>query len=125
VQDKIFLGFVDGGNTRLTQHEEELPRIKRDELISLISKSYNELVENQLFRYFPELPMARALIQVEGYLDFELDFINNRTLPPPVKGVEVHAELKEKFRSLLTQLTIRKIIRETNDIRFKKLGEIS
>lgn len=124
VDQEILLGFVDGGNAQLTRHEEELPRIKRDELISLISKKYDELVENQLFRYFPNLPMARALIQVEGYLDFELDFEKDQTLPPPVKGIEVHANLREKFRSLITQLTIRKILRETNEVRFKKLGEI-
>lgn len=124
VDQRKILGFVDGENTQLTKHEEELPRIKRDELISLISKSYQDLVENQLFRYFPELPMSRAFVQVEGYLDFELNFKQNKTLPPPIKGIEVHSGLQEKFRSLITQLTIRNIIREENAVRFKKLGEI-
>lgn len=121
---KVYLAYIDGGNIELTSNAEELPEIKKKELIGFLSKTKKELIENQLFRYFPDLPMSKAVIHVEGSHQFELNFEDDTTSPPPIKGVEVHSDLKEKFYSLLTQMTIRAIFPATHELKYKKMAEL-
>ena len=122
--DKIMLAEIVGESTELTQHEEEIAGIKLNELVTSMSKSFDELKENQLFRFFPDLPFDRIVLSAEGSLPFELDFIHNKTHPEPIPGIRPHRDLKAKFFSLLTQMTIRQEVPYDKNLKFKKLGEV-
>jgi hypothetical protein len=121
----IYLAYIEGESTHLTQNEEEIESIKLNELVTLMSKSISNLKETQLFRYFPDLPMEKVVVKVEGSLPFELNFDKNTTLPPPIKGISVHKELRGKFYSLLTQATIKEELPYDENLKFKKLGEMT
>jgi hypothetical protein len=123
--DKIFLAYIEGESTHLTQNELEIEGIKLNELVSFLSKKEKDLFENQLFRYYPQLPMDKVLFSVEGSLPFELDFKKNETVPPPIKGVSPHRELRGKFYSLLTQITLRQELPYSEKMKFKKMGELT
>jgi hypothetical protein len=122
---KIYLAVIEGGSHHLTTHEEEIEEIKLNELLNFLSKKKNDLVELQLFRYFPTLPLGRVVISNEGDLPFELNLDSNMTQPGPISGVEVHSNLKNKFMSLLTQATIKEVTPLSEIKKFKKLGEIN
>ena len=122
--DKIYLAVIEGGSQQLTSHEEEIEEIKLNELLSFLSKKKNDLVEFQLFRYFPKLPLNRIVISNDGDLPFELNLDSNTTQPAPIAGVEVHSSLKSKFMSLLTQATLKEVIPFLDKNKFRKLGEI-
>ncbi len=123
--DKIYLAVIEGGSHHLTSHEEEIEEIKLNELLNFLSKKKNDLVELQLFRYFPTLPLSRVVISNDGDLPFELNLDSNMTQPGPISGVEVHSNLKNKFMSLLTQATIKEVTPLSEIKKFKKLGEIN
>jgi hypothetical protein len=122
---KIYLAVIEGGSHHLTSNEEEIEEIKLNELLNFLSKKKNDLVELQLFRYFPTLPLGRIVISNEGDLPFELNLDSNMTQPGPISGVEVHSNLKNKFMSLLTQATIKEVTPLSEIKKFKKLGEIN
>ena len=122
--DKIYLAVIEGESTQLTQNEQEIAGIKLNELVSSLSRPKDKLVENQLFRFYPDLPMDRVVISVEGSLPFELDIKNNQTLPPPFAGVAVHRDLHGKFFSMLTQSNIRHEIPFDEKMKFKQLGSL-
>ncbi len=122
--DKIYLAVIEGESTQLTQNENEIASIKLNELVSSLSKSRTQLIENQLFRFYPQLPMDRIVISVEGSLPFELDLKNNQTLPPPFAGVYAHRDLRGKFFSMLTQTNIRHEIPYDDKMKFKQLGNV-
>lgn len=119
----IFLAFLEGGSTHLTRNAAEIEGIKLNELVSLISKPEASYFENQLFRYYPDLPLEKVFMSIEGNLPYELDFLKNATLPPPIEGVSAYKELRGKFFSLLTQATLKKEIPHDEKLKFKKLGE--
>lgn len=121
---EIYLAVIEGESTELTQDEKEIESIKLNELVSALSKTLPEVKENQLFRFYSDMPMDRVLISTEGNLAFELDLKNNETIPPPVKGIAVHKDLRGKFFSLLTQMTIQKEVPYSEKLKFKKLAEI-
>lgn len=122
--DKIYLAIIEGESTQLTQNANEIASIKLNELVSFLSKPRAQLLENQLFRFYPNLPMDRIVISVEGSLPFELDLKNNQTLPPPFSGVYAHRDLRGKFFSMLTQTTIRHEIPYDDKMKFKQLGNV-
>lgn len=122
--NKIYMAYVEGESTQLTRNEAEIEGIKRDELLALLSKPAKDFFENQLFRYYPKLPMERVLVTTEGNLPYELDLKNNLTLPPPFKGVNVHEDLKGKFNSLLTQANIKAEVPYSPSLQYKKMGEV-
>ncbi len=122
--EKIYLAVIEGESTQLTQAPEEIASIKLNELVSALSKPKDKLVESQLFRFYPDLPMDRIVISVEGSLPFELDLKNNETLPPPFAGVSVHRDLHGKFFSMLTQTNIRHEIPYDEKMKFKQLGQL-
>lgn len=122
--EKIYLAVIEGESTQLTQSPEEIASIKLNELVSALSKPKDKLVESQLFRFYPDLPMERIVISVEGSLPFELDLKNNETLPPPFAGVSVHRDLHGKFFSMLTQTNIRHEILYDEKLKFKQLGQL-
>lgn len=122
--DKISLAVIEGGSTQLTQDESEIEALKLNELITLLSKSKAELKETQLFRFYPNLPMERVVLSVEGSLPFELNFKEHKTEPPPIAGISVHKDLAGKFFSLLTQVNIKQELPYSDKLKFKKLGEL-
>jgi hypothetical protein len=122
---KIYLALIEGESTHLTRNESEIASIKLQELISSLSKTRQDLRETQLFRFYPDLPLNKIVLEMDGNLPFELDLINNTTGPPPISGVFPHHKLKEKFYSLLTQATIRFEIPYSEKLKFKKLGQMS
>lgn len=123
--EQTFIALIDTDSSQIHTHQDNLNELKLDELKALLSKSTNELLENQLFRYYPDLTYESVAIKPDGALDFELDFKNNTTLPAPMKGIEVHEELGNKFRSLITQIKIKKVIKPDNKLKRNKLGEMT
>jgi hypothetical protein len=121
---KIYLAVIEGESTHLTQDESEIAAIKLNELVAFLSKPAFELKETQLFRFYPNMPMDQAILSVEGSLPYELDFKNNKTLPPPIDGVAVHKDVLGKFYSLVTQMNIKEEIPYSEKLKFKKLGEL-
>lgn len=124
-EKEIFLAYIEGESTQLTTKEEDIESIKLNELLSLLSKKEKDLLETQLFRFYPELPEEKIIISSEGSLPYELDLKKNETIPPPVKGVKVHNDFQGKFRSLLTQANIKEEIPYSPKLQFKKLGSVS
>lgn len=123
--DEVYLAVIDTESSQLHTHEDNLNEMKLDELKSLLVKSNSELLERQLFRYYPELEYESVAIKADGALDFELDFKNNTTLPAPMKGVEVHEDLGGKFRSLITQINIKKEVKADLQLKKNKLAEMT
>lgn len=123
--DKIYLAYIEGESTHLTQDESEIESIKLNELVSVLSKKEKDLLETQLFRFYPSLPMEKVLLSVEGHLPFELNFEKNETLPAPIQGVSVHRDLRGKFHSLLTQINFKEEVPYSEKLKFKKLGVVS
>lgn len=123
-ENEVMLAEATGENMELASDEHDLQSIKYNELRAFILKEENELVENQLFRFYQKIPLERVTIESQGRLVFELDLAKNETLPPPFKGIVVHDQLKTKFVSLLTQMNIKEEIPYATK-RFQKLGEIN
>lgn len=124
VGKKIMLAEIVGESTHLTQDETEIASIKLNELVTALSKPMKDLKENQLFRFFPNLPFGQVVIQAEGSLPFELDFIKNETQPTPFPGINVHKDLKGKFHSLLTQMTLKEEVDFKTLKKFKQMGSM-
>ncbi len=122
--DKIYLAVIEGSSHQLTHDESEIEATKVNELVSFLSRSLDDLKETQLFRFYPNLPMERVVVNVEGSLPFELNFKNGTTEPPPVPGIEVHHDLAQKFVSLLTQVNLKEEVPFSEKLKFKKLGEV-
>jgi hypothetical protein len=124
-QDKsIFLAVIEGESMQLTRHADEIASIKLHELISLLTKNKEEFLEVQLFRYFPTIPMSKVLLNMDGHLPYELDFEKNQTVPPSIPGISAHHNIKEKFKAMLTQVNIRDEIPFSDNLKFKKIGDI-
>ncbi|WP_408099150.1 hypothetical protein ACJVC5_09580 [Peredibacter sp. HCB2-198] len=121
---KIMLAEILGESTHLTQDETEIASIKLNELVTSLSKPFKDLKETQLFRFYPSLPLGQVVVEAEGSLPFELDFIKNETIPSPISGISVHKDLKGKFFSLLTQITMKEEVDFKTLKKFKKMGAI-
>lgn len=123
-KEDIYLAVIEGESHQLTQNPDEIAAIKLNELVSALSKPLKELKENQLFRFFPDLPLKKVVVEVDGNLPFELNFDKDTTEPPPIEGVNVHRDLMGKFYSLLTQVTTKDEIPYEYESGFRKLGFI-
>lgn len=121
--EEIYLAVIEGPS-QLTHDESEIEATKLNDLVSSLSKPMDDLKETQLFRFYPNLPMERVVVDVEGSLPFELNFKNGTTLPPPISGIEVHHDLARKFLSLLTQINIKDEVSYSEKLKFKKLGSV-
>src|SRR5690606_36341788 len=104
----IYLAVIDGGSAQLTRDDEAIEGIKLNELVVMLSKDKEELIEDQLFRFYPKLPMEKVTVSSEGNLPYELNFKNNSTLPKPIQGISVHKDLQGKFFSSVSQIRIKK-----------------
>ena len=122
---KIMLAVIEGESTELTQDETEIASIKLEELKKNLTKSPQELEERQFFRFYPDLPSESVTIESEGRLTFELDFLNNTTIPGPIPGIKVHDRIDDKFHSLITQMNLKEEIPYSEKLKFKKLAQIT
>lgn len=125
VNDKNFVAIIETDSRQIHSEGENLNVIKYNELKSLLMKTQVELVEKQLFRYYPDLQFETVLVKPDGALDFELDFKNNTTLPAPMKGIEVHQELGNKFQALVREIKIKKKVKADPKLKKNKMGEIT
>lgn len=124
VDKKIMLAVIEGESTELTSDEKKIAGIKYNELLTLLNKDLPELKENQFFRFYPKLPLDKVQVQMEGNLEFELNFKTNTTTPAPIKGIEVHEKIQQKFLALLTQVTIKEELDYAQTPKFKQLGKM-
>jgi hypothetical protein len=118
----IYLAHLDGGSNTVSFSDDEVDEDKLNELKTLLLKKKDDLIENQLFRYYPELPMAKVVVHSEGGLAYELNLEKNTTNPAPIKGISIHEDLKGKFSSLLTQMQIKQEILFNDKLKFKKMA---
>lgn len=107
---QILLVVLEGSMRDIVSDEEEKQATKLNELRAVLSKHPKELVENQLFRYYPDLPSERVTIKIPDSLPFEIDLKSNTTTPPPFPGISAHENLPQKFMSLLSQMTLKEEI---------------
>ncbi len=121
---KVMVAVIEGEAGELTDDEMKLAQIKLDDLKKIFSFKLADLYETQLFRYYPHLPVGQAIIEYQDHIKFELDFLNNKTLPPPIHGVREHEKLVEKFKTLVTQVTIKQEVPFAENLKHTKLGKI-
>lgn len=121
----IMIAVIEGESHELTHQESEIEKTKLEEIKRIFDMDLSSLKETQLFRFYPKLPLGTVTIEAEGSLSFELDLLKNQTIPRPLKGIEVHESLSEKFVSLLTQMTIRKEVSYEEKLKFKKMGGLT
>lgn len=124
-QNEIMVAMMEGASGELTDDEAKFAEIKLEELKKAFTFKLSDLVETQFFRYYPHLPLGQVLIESEGRPRFELDFLNNKTLPAPIQGVAVHEKILEKFSSLLTQVTIRKEVPYSEILKKSLVGKMT
>lgn len=122
--ESLYLGTIEGESTQLTTREEEIDVLKYEELKTLLLRRKEEVLENQLFRYYPKLPLERVSFHLDGKPDFEIDFKKNETIPSPIKGVSVHSGLQQKFLSLLTQATLKEEITYSKELKHQRMGRL-
>jgi len=122
--NEIMVVICEGEGEELTDAPGKVIEVKLDELKKALSSKLSDLGETQLFRFYPKLPLGTVTIESDGRPSYELDFIENKTLPPPIQGIFPHNNLLEKFTSLLTQMTIKSEVPYTEKLKFRKLGHI-
>jgi len=118
------LAIIDAGNDTAATENENLEELKRTELLELLSRPKEALIEKQLFRYYPDLGLEKIIVHAQDRLAYEVDLIRETTSPPPIKGVEIRKGLKDNFLTLLTQVQIRNEIPGELE-RFKLMSEVS
>jgi hypothetical protein len=122
---EIMLAIIEGESHEIATDEKEMAASKYLELKKLLSSSLDELTEKQLFRYYPQLPLASVAIDSDGLPGYELRLDSNQTVPPPIAGVSVHDDLKNKLMSLLTQITLREEVSYTDAIKGVKMASMA
>jgi hypothetical protein len=124
LEDELMVAIIEGDSGELTANPHQLQELKYLELQRLLASELSDMIETQLWRYYPQLPFEGIKISSEGRPAYELNFMTNQTTPPPLKGVEVHSHLGEKFKSLLLQANLKKEVPYTHKLMFSKLGDI-
>lgn len=120
----VMLVISEGETQELAEAPEKVAEIKLEDLKNFLNYKLSDLFETQLFRFYPKLPLGTATIEGEGRLGYELNFDQNKTLPPPIHGISVHEELLTKFTALLTQMTIKKEVPYSEDLKKVKMGQL-
>ena len=120
----VMIAISEGEGQEISESPDKVLEGKLEDLKKGLSYTLSELYETQLFRFYPKLPLGTVTIESDGRQAFELDFVKNQTLPPPVNGILVHERLIEKFTSLLTQMTIKEEVPYSENLRFSKMGNI-
>ena len=102
---EIFLCVIDGESQQLTSNSSEIASIKYDELKRLLNLDINQLKEDKILHFLPDLKMSKAVFSADGAPTFEINFVDNMTNPKPLSGIEVHAELMDKFITSFNQMS--------------------
>ncbi len=121
---KIMLVTLEGSSSELTQDENSVAVKKYDEFKREITKNHDELIEKQIFRFYPDLSAKRVLIESYERLPYELNLEKNETLPTPIPGIKVHDKIQAKFKSLLTLMTMKSEVPFSEKLKVKRLGTI-
>ena len=122
--DKLIVAISEGEGQEITDEPGKVTEVKLEDLKKALLLKRDELSETQLFRFYPKLPLGTVTIGSDGRPEYELDLLNNQTLPPPRPGINPHQKLLEKFTSLLTQMTIKNEVPYSEVLKFKKLGQM-
>jgi len=122
---KIFLGKIDGASAGVSLSEADIEEDKLEELKSLMSMPSESYAENHLIRYYENFFPEKVLLHRDGAEAYELNFANNSTSPLPLKGIEVHKDIKSKFMSHLNQIQIKKEFTLNELKKFKRLAVIN
>jgi hypothetical protein len=122
--DKLMVAVSEGEGQEITDEPGKVTEVKLEDLKKALLLKRDELSETQLFRFYPKLPLGTVTIGSDGRPEYELDLLNNQTLPPPIPGIKPHQKLLEKFTSLLTQMTIKNEVPYSEALKFKKLGQM-
>jgi hypothetical protein len=122
--EKVIVAFIEGASGEITDDESKLEEIKLEDLKSSLNKKPEDIYETQLFRFYPRLPFGKVLIEAEGRPSYELDLIQNKINPAPIQGIAAHDNLKDKFNSLLTQVTLKKEVPYSEKLKKSFLGKI-
>ena len=122
--DEVMIAVSEGEGQELTDAPGKVAEVKLEELKKGLSFKIKDLNETQLFRYYPKLPLGTVAIESDGRPSYELDLVNNKTLPPPIYGIVTQTRMVEKFTSLLTQMTIVKEVPFAEVKKFSKLGSL-
>lgn len=122
--NEVMIAISEGETQELSEAPDKVVEGKLEDLRKGLSYKLSELYETQLFRYYPKLPLGTVTIESDGRPSFELDFDKNITIPPPVSGILVHAQLIDKFTSLLTQMTLKAEVPYSEKLKFAKMGNM-
>ena len=122
--NQLMVAAMEGEGQELSDDPNKAMEVKLEDLRKHLKMRVDQLTETQLFRFYPNLPVGTVTIEVDGRPAFELDLKKNETIPPPIEGIKVHENLLEKFHSLLTQVTIKKEVPYSKDLKFSKLGQM-
>ena len=122
--DQLMVAVSEGEGQEITDEPGKVTEVKLEDLKKALLLKRDELSETQLFRFYPKLPLGTVTIGSDGRPEYELDLLNNQTLPPPIPGIKPHQKLLEKFTSLLTQMTIKNEVPYSEALKFKKLGQM-
>lgn len=121
---EFMVAVSEGVGEELSDEPGKVIEVKLEELKKALRFKLEELEETQLFRYYPKLPLGTVTIESDGRPSYELDFVKNITIPPPIPGILPHYNLLDKFTSLLTQITIKSEVPYTEKLKFKKLASM-
>lgn len=122
--NEVMVAVSEGVGQELTDEPGKLIEVKLEEIKKGLNYKLSELAETQLFRFYPKLPLGTVTIESEGRPSYELDLINNQTIPPPLEGISPHHNLLDKFTSLLTQITVKTEVPYSEKLKFKKLASM-
>ena len=122
--NEIMIAVSEGLGQELAEEPGKVSEVKLEDLKKALLFTLSELGETQLFRYYPKLPLGTVTVESDGRPSYELDFVNNQTLPPPIQGIQVHKNLLDKFTSLLTQITIKSEVPFSEKLKVRKLGQM-
>jgi hypothetical protein len=123
--NKYFLATIDGESNSISLDDRDIESDKLRDLKNLLSSREDQLMENQLFRYYDFSHLEKVSLVTDNRAAYVLDFKSNLTIPGPIRGIEVHNGLKEKFLSLLTLLQIKEKVDFQKLSYFKKISTIN
>lgn len=121
---ELMIVISEGEGQEIADEPGKVIEVKLEDLKKSLTFKLEELYETQLFRFYPKLPLGTVTIESDGRPDYEIDFVKNETIPPPIQGIHPHANLLDKFTSLLTQMTIKKEVPYSEKLKFRKLGHM-
>jgi hypothetical protein len=122
--DLVMVAIIDGESGEITDDESKLMELKLQDLRKALATKLEGLKETQLFRFYPKLPFGNVTIEAEGRPSYEINFLNNETIPAPIVGIFVHDNLVQKFYSLVTQLTIKNEVLYSDRLKGSMLGKM-